>query len=50
VFAGQDSPHAFPFRYDAEHMSKMMGGSWKLEFDEFAKKLANEREGYALLL
>jgi signal transduction histidine kinase len=27
------------FRDEAEHMSKMMEGWWKLEFDEFSKKL-----------
>jgi signal transduction histidine kinase len=32
------------FRDDAERMSKMMGGWWKLEFDEFAKKLAKMKE------
>jgi len=28
------------FRDEAEHMSKMMEGWWKLEYDEFSKKLA----------
>ena len=28
------------FRDEAEHMSKMMQGWWKLEYDEFSKKLA----------
>ncbi len=32
------------FRDEAEHMSKMMEGWWKLEFDEFSKKLAKMQE------
>jgi signal transduction histidine kinase len=32
------------FRDEAEHMSKMMEGWWKLEFDEFSKKLAKMHE------
>jgi signal transduction histidine kinase len=32
------------FREEAEHMSKMMEGWWKLEFDEFSKKLAKMQE------
>ena len=34
------------FRDEAEHMSKMMEGWWKLEFDEFSKKLGKmEKKG-----
>jgi signal transduction histidine kinase len=34
------------FRDEAEHMSRMMEGWWKLEFDEFSKKLGKmEKKG-----
>jgi signal transduction histidine kinase len=32
------------FRDEAEHMSKMMGGWWKLEYDDFSKKLSKMAE------
>jgi len=32
------------FREESEYMSKMMEGWWKLEYDEFAKKLAKMEE------
>jgi signal transduction histidine kinase len=32
------------FRDEAEHMSKMMEGWWKLEFEDFSKKLAKLQE------
>jgi signal transduction histidine kinase len=32
------------FREEAEHMSKMMEGWWKLEFEDFSKKLAKMQE------
>ncbi|MCU1298720.1 MAG: Two-component sensor histidine kinase [Acidobacteriaceae bacterium] len=32
------------FRDEAEHVSKMMDGWWKLEFDDFSKKLAKMQE------
>src|SRR3989475_11854969 len=32
------------FRDEAEYMSKMMEGWWKLEYDEFTKKLAKMEE------
>ena len=32
------------FRDEAEHMSKMMGGWWKLDYDEFSKKLSKMAE------
>jgi signal transduction histidine kinase len=32
------------FRDEAEHMSKMMEGWWKLEFEDFSKKLAKMQE------
>jgi signal transduction histidine kinase len=32
------------FREEAEHMSKMMEGWWKIEYDEFSKKLAKMQE------